>query len=269
MSLNEKVVLNLFKEEEFLNKYKEYVSSKLQDNNMIRFLNGLEINKSYYKLNIIQNISELKIKTINGYLNKLTTQNYDEIVKNILEEIKKDSELIDITISCLFEKCILQKSYMSCYIQILQTLDELYKIQEKIQKQVTIYTQLFQKMQDETVEEKYKQQYVFLCETNKLTDNYICFCETIYHLEEKKLIQNMYDQMIQTFLNKMDSCLQEDPPNTKDIYKYLSCMENIYLQKECCPLEIKQHLKKIQSKIKDKKIIFKIMDIVELNEPVL
>jgi hypothetical protein len=269
MSLNGRNIINLFSDDKFLETYGEYQSNNYKLKEMIEFLNSLDINKSYYKLNIIHTLPELKIKTINGYLNKLTNKNYDEIVSNIKNEIKNDVKLIDITITCLFEKCILQKYYMTSYVNILLELNNIYDIKSNILKEVILYKQLFEKQETETIKEKYKEKYIFLCDKNKLADNYICFCETIYHLEKKQLIENMYDKMIKTFLDKIDICLQKNPINTKDIYKYISCMENIYSKINNCPLEIKKKLQNIQSKIVDKKIIFKIMNILELNESVL
>ena len=263
MSLNDKVIYNIFKDVDFLKKYEIYKEKHIKSIKMIEFLNSIDINKSYYKLNLVNTLAELKIKTINGYLNKLTSSNLNDTTEKIKLEIQKDINLIDITIKCILEKCILQKSYMKYYIDILSELNLKYDICENIRKEIDLYILLFDKQETDHIETKYKQQYLSLCEKNKITDNYICFFETIYYLESNKLLFNLYDSMMNTFFDKIDECLLISSDN-KNIFKYINCMSNIYIGLNFCPINIKNKFKCIKSRLKDKKIIFKIMDILEL-----
>jgi hypothetical protein len=116
---------------------------------------------------------------------------------------------------------------------------------------------------EDIIDDIYKKQYLLLCEKNKRLDNFIGYCETIYKLEKNKLIKDKYDQMIRDIIINIQKSIMEE--KTDDIYKYIICLHNIYyIEEKECPENIKLELNSIKTNIKDKKILFKIMDILEL-----
>ena len=242
MSFNDKSLLDLFTTEEFKRDYQEYVSSVNTVSTIRDFLNSIELNHDYYKLNLASNLSELKLKTIHGVLNKVTGQNLDETIHHVIEEMERDLQLVSKTVSILLEKCILQKSYIQHYLRILQTMDETYDVKQAILDQIEVYTKLFQ--QSDEMVNQHQEDYAKLCEKNKWADNYIGFCE-----------------MIQSIFEQIHTCIET---KSSDVMKYVSCLYTIYVEMNQCPPESKHKLQEIQSRLNDKKIIFKIMDILEL-----
>ena len=118
--MNLKDLNELLTSEDFVSKYQEYIkqNNHLLDN--FEFLNNLEINKNYYKLNIFNKKDDIKIKTINGLLNKLSDINLTTTIQHIIHDIRQDTSLLNLTIDCLIEKCILQQQYANNYVSILQ-----------------------------------------------------------------------------------------------------------------------------------------------------
>jgi hypothetical protein len=249
--------------EEFKTEYDIYIKDNKDILKIISFLDSVKLNKAYYKLNLFNNIDELKIKTINGYLNKITEINVDEIKQIIMNEIDIDPTLKNLTIHSLIEKCILQKNYSKYYIKILLDLDSKYDIKQSIDTIILSYGIMFnENITADIIDDIYKEQYLILCEKNKRLDNYIGYTEVIYSLEKNDLLRDTYDKLIIELIEKMKVSIREE--NKDDIYKYILCLYNIYMEAKSCPLEIKNELNDIKDKIKDKKILFKIMDILEL-----
>ena len=149
------------------------------------------------------------------------------------------------------------KSYIQHYLRILQTIDETYDV-KRILDQIEVYTKLFQ--QSDEMVNQHQEDYTKLCEKNKWADNYIGFCEMIYGLESKELICNKCEQMIQSIFEQIHTSIES---KSNDVMKYVSCLYTIYVEMKQCPPESKQKLQD-HSRLKDKKTIFKIMDILEL-----
>ena len=261
--INPKILNDIMESNKFKKEYDTYILKNKDLLKILLFLDTIKLNKDYYKLKIVQNIDELKTKNINGYLNKLTDLNKNEICNFIIEQIEKENILLNITISIIIEKCILQKVYSQYYIDILKKLNDKYDIDIRINTIIKSYDIMFnENVTEDIIDNIYKKQYLLLCEKNKRLDNYIGYCETIYKLEKNKLICDKYDTMIQDIIINIKQSIIDN--KTDDIYKYIICLHNIYYIEKKCPDTIKLELNVIKSTIKDKKILFKIMDIVEL-----
>lgn len=257
-------IKNILNGVEFKKLYDNYVKNNSDILSKYNFLENLDINKNYYKLKIFNNIDELKIKNINGYLNRLTSQNLKEICILIDKDIKHDEKLLDPTINLLFDKCILQKTYILNYISIFKFLIKTHNSRSIIYKYINIYSKIFtnQEITPNKNVKNYTTNYLELCEKNKKVDNYIGYCETIYQLELNNIINNKSDTMIYNILSEIIKLPESD--KSDEIYKYICCLYNIYKTNKNCPLDIKNKLKEIKLNLKSKKIIFKIMDILEL-----
>lgn len=259
-------ILSTLKTDTFLTNYSEYLINNIEKLNAFDFLHSIEINKEYYKLNICKNINDLKIKNINGHLNKLTNMNHFEIYGQIKIDIDKNNTLLSDTIYILIDKCILQKKYIEDYLNIFINLLKDYSIQPIIYDKMKEYDNLFITKQSNLEKSKnFTDQYLQLCEKNKRCDNYIGYCELIYHLEKNNIIKNKFRIMVNNILNEIDTILNtEGEQNIDEIFNYINSLNNIYSKNKSCPEEIKIRLKSIKSNIQQKKIIFKIMDILEL-----
>ena len=262
--IDPKTLNDIMKSEKFKKEYDIYIQENNDLLKILLFLDTIKLNKDYYKLNIVHNIDELKTKNINGFLNKLTHINIDDIYSSIIEQIDKDNILLNITISIIIEKCILQKTYSQYYIDILKKINVKYNIDTQIYTIMKSYDIMFnENVTEDIIDDIYKKQYLLLCEKNKRLDNYIGYCETIYKFEKNKLILDKYDKMIRDIIINIKKSIIEE--KTDDIYKYIICLHNIYyIEEKGCPENIKLELNNIKENIKDKKILFKIMDIVEL-----
>ena len=79
--------------DDFMKKYNDYLLIK--DNNLSQFLDNIDLNKKYYRMNINKNKRYSKvitedtssIKEINSMINKITDQNYEILKKQIIEKI--------------------------------------------------------------------------------------------------------------------------------------------------------------------------------------
>ena len=262
--IDPKTLNDIMKSETFKKEYDIYIQENNDLLKILLFLDTIKLNKDYYKLNIVHNIDELKTKNINGFLNKLTHINIDDIYSSIIEQIDKDNILLNITISIIIEKCILQKTYSQYYIDILKKINVKYNIDAQIYTIMKSYDIMFnENVTEDIIDDIYKKQYLLLCEKNKRLDNYIGYCETIYKFEKNKLILDKYDKMIIDIIINIQKSIVDE--KTDDIYKYIICLHNIYyIEEKGCPENIKLELNNIKTNIKDKKILFKIMDIVEL-----
>jgi hypothetical protein len=261
MKFTEKDIKGLFIEETFNTNYEIYKEKNKDLIKILFFLDTIKLNKEYYKLNLCNNINDVKTKNINGLLNKLTLKNITTIKDNIIENIKKDKTILNLTINSLLEKCILQNTYNDQYIEILKYIDIEFNIKKSISTIMKSYDIIFNDYIDETlIDNIYKKQYILLCEKNKRADNFIGYCEIIYKLEINNLINNEIDNIINRILDKIKS-------NNKDIYKYVTCLYNLLknTSDESSYLNIiKNELLEVKDKIHDKKTNFKILDILEL-----
>ena len=94
--MNLKDLNELLTSEDFLSKYQEYIKQNNHLLNNFEFLNNLEINKNYYKLNIFNKKDDIKIKTINGLLNKLSDMNLITTIQHIIHDVRQDTSLLNL-----------------------------------------------------------------------------------------------------------------------------------------------------------------------------
>ena len=106
----------------FLDTYnKIYTKSK---NQLTNFLNNIETNKKYYKLGInkkkfrrVENNDTVSIKQINSLINKITEDNYINIIKEILPLLKP--HYLSYVIENIVEKSLMHHIYIHLYVKLL------------------------------------------------------------------------------------------------------------------------------------------------------
>ena len=237
----------------FLKKHDEYkIKNKENIENLIMFLNSLNINTNYHnkKMTRYYNNRDNKIKTINKLLNKCSISNIKKIQSDIYKLL--DESIINYILQSIIDKCIIEPGYIDLYIKIIKNITTEYKceISNIIDKSIeTIY-----------VEKIYSKDYDGLCEYNSSSDKCIALSLLISKLEYNNLIKNYNKSIIEKCFNKIDI-------NKNDTtFKYVGCLFKIF---ELNPLLINifyNHIIELQKNIKCKKILFKIMDILDLKK---
>ena len=261
----------LKKDNDFLKEYEKYKTNKpIQE--FSNFLNNIQLNVKYFRLttnNKIgknkhyrnKNISKdtLSIKEINSYLNKLTENNKKKIIQNIQTRIDNKSYLNDIIIKNILNKCILQPSYIKCY------LDVLLEIYGNINNFTTIIETNIQQIYEtitKNKEEISQSEYLDFCDKNKKLDLLIGYSILITELEKQNIIKNKIHKFLDYFLNIMEN--QDD---TDEKYKSVQCLYNIfksyYEEDTELPQGFIDKLTYLKNNEKSMKIKFKLMDIIE------
>ena len=255
--------LSIFEEKlsssDFLEKYKVYLSKK--DDNLTNFLDSIDINKKYYRMNINKNKRYKKettedtqlIKNINSLINKLTDSNYEVLKQEILKQISVDY-LIPYIIEKLIENSIVHHIYIPLYVGILKEV--------KSDKKTTILLRLCNKYHTkffhENISSGDKSNYAILCNENKNIDNIIGFSLLISHLEKEDIIDNYVEKVLDPFVTNLSSM------NDVELYKMLISFYNISdIHYTIIPKKYTNILNEIKTTTKSSKIKFKIMDILK------
>uniref|UniRef100_A0A6C0L3B3 MIF4G domain-containing protein n=1 Tax=viral metagenome TaxID=1070528 RepID=A0A6C0L3B3_9ZZZZ len=258
MSIQE--VQEIFETEDFKQKYNSYLSD-LNSEELINFLDNIETNKKYYRMNIHKNKRYKKettqdtssIKQINCDINKLTDCNYHVLKPKIIEQVNSVDYIIPYLIENIVENSILHHIYIPLYVGIIKDI----KCSQKdkiIQKACDSYfVKLFQPdIQGATPYER-------LCVDNKNTDNIIGFSLFIAHMEKEGMIQGFITKVITTFMSTIES------KNNNNQHKLLVSFYNISKIHfpDGIPSEYQQQLRSMKQTTQSSKIRFKIMDILD------
>ena len=115
------VIKGFLESEDFKVNYRDYLKKK--DNHLLEFLDNIDLNKKYYRMNINKNKRYKKettedttsIKEINSMINKITNTNYIVLKKEIIQKITVD-HIIPYIIQKLVESSMIHHIYiqMNC-----------------------------------------------------------------------------------------------------------------------------------------------------------
>ena len=128
-------------------------------------------------------------REINGFLNKISNDNFSKILNEILNIISKNNKthIIEETLTSIFEKALMQTIYCPLYVKICKSLIEKNKYTyDLINKKCNNYYNIIKKIDVET--------------TTKKTDSYDKFCENI---KNKKKIKGFTQFMGELYLNEI------------------------------------------------------------------
>ena len=246
--------------EDFIQNYHGYLHKK--DSTLQVFLDNIDLNKKYYRMNINKNKRYIKettkdtssIKEINSMVNKLTNQNYEILKKEIIQKINAE-HIIPYIIQKLTESSMKHHIYIPLYVGILKDIKSpkkktiLFKLCNKY------HTEFFYGKTSNVDESLYEQ----LCNVNKNIDNIIGFSLFISYLEKEDIIDNFIDKVIDKYMQNLSLM------NDKELYKMLLSFESIAnIHYQIIPMRYHSVLISIKEKTSSSKIKFKIMDI--LNE---
>jgi hypothetical protein len=256
-------VKSLINSNNFLSNYNEYKFNNAEKiDALLEILSSITINKNYYKMNISsknvkfkKNLSTetLIIKNIHNLLNKLTSDNLNNITNKIISEIKNTKYLIPNILDIIIDKCINEIQYNDLYIKIIHELlklDKTIKLDLLINNKMKIIYVDFQKKETD---------YLSLCSMNKNIDNFIGLSILIIKLEINKLLNNYSNKIINIMF---DNIILD---NDEICYKYILSLYNIFslLKKENIII-YKDKINNIKNENICKKNKFKLMDILDL-----
>tara|TARA_A100001037_G_scaffold287675_1_gene297471 strand:+ start:937 stop:1749 length:813 start_codon:yes stop_codon:yes gene_type:complete len=261
-------ICDIIKSEEFISNYNKLSESDEKIKEIKLFLETIQKNKNYYRLNInpLVNLNSSVditiIKSITNNINKITDVNKDIIYKEILDILdNKNLETINIVVNILIDSIIINSSFSELYIGLLKQIILKYKIDLNILID-KFHNLLYKNYKDTEIKDYYN----LLCEKNKCTDNSIGYSSLVVRLENNNLIENKIDKLVDELITKFDINNQED------LYKYILCIFNIVKLKDIKKedkiyQQIKEKIDYVSQNIENKKIKFKIMDINDILDP--
>ena len=263
---SEETINDLFQNNKFLTDCESYKNSNVELKNTMNFVNSIELNKKYFRLEMNKKRGYKKnnryketdttcIKEVNSLLNKLTDKNILSIRTKIKNKLGDKYYLKNMIIDSILEKCIIHTPYISLYLDLIHYLYDKNNngiIQNSVDK-------LYQSIQN--IEYKEESDYLRMCERNKKLDKLIGHSLLITELEKKKIVTGKIHPTLENLIENLKS-FDED----EEKYKCVQCLYNIfksYYGDYILPEGYNQKLKILIGLEKTMKIKFKMMDILE------
>ena len=216
------VIKEFLESEGFKEKYTDYL--KTRGNQLSDFLDNIDLNKKYYRMNINKNKRYKKeitedtssIKEINSMINKITNSNYEILKKAIIEKINAD-HIIPYIIQKLVESSMIHHIYIPYYVGILKEINSPKKKHILLKLCNKYHFEFF----NENKESNNNSSYEKLCTKNKNIDNIIGFSLFISHLEKEDIIDNFIEKVLDSYMNNLSS------KESIEMYKMLVSFESI------------------------------------------
>ena len=218
----------IFNSDKFKNDYENYKINNNKLMNLQQFINSIELNKNYYRLEMNNKFSKryitddtLSIKEIKSFLNKISDKNYDSLRIKILDQLKDKSYLNDLIIEEILNVSIINPCYVNIYVKLIKDIKSnieenfILKICEKIYNNINSTSD-----NDNDNDSDYEK----MCNRNKLIDKLIGFFILTVELEMNNLLKNKIDSSI----NLLIKLLKEEKDNQDNKYKYVQCLYNIF-----------------------------------------
>jgi hypothetical protein len=263
---SEDTINNLFHDETFLNDCEKYKNSNDELTKTINFVNNIELNKKYFRLEMNKRRGYKKrnqhketdttcIKEVNSLLNKLTDKNILSIRTKIKNKLENKIYLKKMIIDSILEKCIIHTPYISLYLDLINYLYD--KDNNSIIELST--DKLYQDIINSVSKEE--SDYLRMCERNKKLDKLIGHSLLVTELEKKKIVVGKIHPTIDNLIENLKNYDEDE-----EKYKCVQCLYNIfksYYGDYLLPEGYNQKLKILISLEKITKIKFKMMDIME------
>ena len=256
----------IFNDDEFLNKCDDYKNNdELLE--LKNFINSIELNKKYFRLEMSKKRRHKKfkninndtnsLKEINSLLNKISDQNILKIRIKVKELLIDKDYLKEMIIESILEKCTIHTPYISLFLELIHYL---YKDDKDINE---IVDKLSNKLCESinSMEIKEESEYLIMCEKNKKLDKLIGYSLLITELEKNKIINGKINKTLNDFMIVLKDC-----DEIEEKYKCVQCLYNIfksYYSDNLLPKEYNNKLNELIKNEKCMKIKFRMMDILE------
>ena len=265
---NQETLIGIFSNEKFLEEYDKYISSNEELVELKSFINSLQLNKKYFRLemnkkhgarkrvtNINVSADTQSIKEINSLLNKLTDDNFLKIRGKIKLKLTDKDYLSELIIENILNKCIVHTSYIPIYIELIQYLysDTMNSLVEKLSDKIFDAVSIMEISQES--------EYLIMCDKNKRLDKLIGHSILVTELEKTKIVCNKIQPILKNFIEVLSEC-----ENIDEKYKCVQCLYNVLKSYygECrLPKIYLDELNILIGTEKSNKIKYKMMDIVE------
>jgi len=257
----------IFTDEQFVSDYSEYRKDNTKIIELTKFIDSIELNRKYFRLemnkkgfrNKNKNISEdtIALKEINSLLNKTTDRNILSIRDKIKKKITNKNYLTEMIIESILDKCIIHTSYIPLYLDLINYL---YSDTDMINEKINSLTdKIYETIQTAEITET--SDYLIMCEKNKKLDKLIGHSLLITELEKKKIVTGKIHPVLENFMVTLSGCEEDD-----EKYKCVQCLYNIlksYYGEYILPEGYNVKLQSLIDNEKSNKIKFKMMDIIE------
>ncbi len=254
---DEQTCEEIFSSKQFLETFnKKYTNEN--KNKLNTFLDSIETNKKYYKMGIhknkkfkrVENNDTLIIKEINSLLNKLTYENKDDNIKQVINILEK--QFLTYIIENIIQKSLLHHIYIPLYVDLLDNIKSKFDINNLLNK---ILENTYQSLVNEN---NNSNSYDNLILKNDNLDKLCGLGILISSLEKNHNIKNNSYKIVSDLLTNIDYNDQDN------IYKRILCVYNIIKVNLGLRDNFYDELNDIKSNNISSKIKFKIMDIFDI-----
>ena len=227
----------------------------------------------FKKINI--SVLEKYNNEINSLLNKLSIKTFDKICNNIINYYNTNTEdlkvLLESTINNIFKKAVIQPNYCALYVKFIKKIDSDYTIKNLLEEKCNEYKSSINievKKTDDSMNEQEK--YDLFCDNNKIKifkEGYSQFMGELFNNDmiTDKIIYDYLDFFITNLSDLVNKNKTNDMENIESniisIYKLLTTCKNINIFKK---KKNKKKISKIDKSKLNKRLQFKILDIIEL-----
>lgn len=239
------------------------------------------------KKNIIKKVINSDIDKynyeINSLLNKLSSKNFDEISKRILEYYTKTTDqesldkLINHFIDSIFSKAVIQPIYCPFYVKFIKIFNEKFNIDSMIKLKCDDFKKVIDKTtknikENQTAQEEYDE----FCENNVKKMTKQGFSQFIGELFNNQLInETLIIQSIDFFINNLEKIIS-NCDEEEQIENIIICLDKIIKTTSVNLKTIDFDFREINLKInvcyksynKSKRLKYKILDIIEYIEKI-
>lgn len=254
---DEQTCEEIFSSKQFIDSFnKRYTNDNKQK--LIYFLDNIETNKKYYKMGIhknkkfkrVENNDTLIIKEINSILNKLTYENKNYNINQIINILEK--QFLTYIIENVIQKSLLHHIYIELYVDLINQIKDKFDINILLNK---IIDETYNSLMNEKNNDK---TYDSLIKKNDNLDKLSGLGILISSLEKQHNIKNNSYNIVSDLIKNID---YEDKDN---LYKKVICIFNIIKVNTNLRDNFYDELNDIKSNNIPSKIKFKIMDIFDI-----
>ena len=259
----------IFETQEFLEGYEVHKRNDKKVSEFRDFIDKIEINKKYFRLDMNktgyrkkyhkQNVSEdtRAIKEIQSYLNKMTDQTSEKIIKEIKHRLANRDYLYMMIVESFVEKCIIYPQYNQLY---LAGLMDIYGSKPDFKQMlVKCMDDAYDKIIHQDIQEE--SEYLMFCAKNKRLDKLIGHSMLLTECDKTNIVKGRIHPSIESLMG-----ILRDGSSEEESYKCVQCLYEILKSLYGDSLLPQGYIDQIQGLIegeKKPKIKFKMMDILE------
>ena len=273
---------------EQIDKWYKNCTTKIEDIETLQLFNNIRLNNKFnprftkkfnytnWKNSISKeeeqkkNEDDITLEKIRSILNKLTLKTLDNLKDKIVEYIAENTDLLNKTISYMFEMAVIQRIYCNIYAKLCVYLNNIYGETTIKQSLLAMCKKSFSE-QFKILDVNEQEDYDSFCAAMKEKKKFIGIFDLVGNLYQENLVENntIWNYFRLLFKN-LESGLDED---TRE--KYSECLKNLTLKvgKKYKTENIERFTKIIENikeysnsdkfKYREK---FMFIDVIEMNE---